>query len=166
MGNPATIGYTRLGTGPKRVIVMHDWMADTSTWEPTRPYLSLEATSWVFADLRSYGRSRGMGGPFDIERAASDIVAVADALGWDRFTVLGRGETPSMPKPRPVGVPLFAVTGELDAEPMRAEAVERHLAPLNAEVAVVPLADSGHYPMQEEPPRFATAVERLLTPGA
>lgn len=63
----------------------------------------------------------------------------------------------------PVDVPLLAITGEKDAEPMRHDAVKAALAPLAGRLSVVPLADSGHYPMQEAPPLLATLVGRFLS---
>jgi hypothetical protein len=45
---------------------------------------------------------------------------------------------------------------------MRGEAVQRNLGPLCADLTVTPLADSGHYPMQEMPPLTVALVERFL----
>ncbi len=57
---------------------------------------------------------------------------------------------------------VLAVTGEQDNEIMRREAVTKLLAPLCERLVVTPLADSGHYPMQEAPPLLVTIVERFL----
>ncbi|MGC4070228.1 MAG: hypothetical protein QM784_37320 [Polyangiaceae bacterium] len=48
-----------------------------------------------------------------------------------------------------------------DAPPMRSEAVQSLLAPLSDRFTVVPRADSGHYPMQEQPPLTVALVERF-----
>jgi pimeloyl-ACP methyl ester carboxylesterase len=61
-----------------------------------------------------------------------------------------------------ISVPVLAITGEQDAPPMRREAVTRALEPLCDQLVVTPLADSGHYPMQELPPLTVTLVERFL----
>jgi pimeloyl-ACP methyl ester carboxylesterase len=61
--------------------------------------------------------------------------------------------------------PVLAITGEQDAEPMRAAAVTRALSPLCDRLLVVPLADSGHYPMQETPPLLVAHIERFLAPA-
>jgi hypothetical protein len=45
---------------------------------------------------------------------------------------------------------------------MRREAVLLSLGPLCAQLEVTPLADSGHYPMQEMPPLTVALVERFL----
>ena len=83
------LGYDRVGSGARRVVVLNDWMCDTSTWDGARVYLDGERFSWAFADLRGYGRSRALRGAFTVIEAASDVIALADALGWDRFSVVG-----------------------------------------------------------------------------
>lgn len=83
------LGVDVLGTGPHRVIVLNDWLCDTSTWEPARPYLDRDAFTWAFADLRGYGNSRGQHGSFTVEEATSDVLALADALEWTQFSVVG-----------------------------------------------------------------------------
>jgi 3-oxoadipate enol-lactonase len=83
------LGVDVLGSGPHRVIVLNDWLCDTSTWNPVHPFLDREALTWAFADLRGYGRSRGQRGAFSLEEASADVIALGDHLGWDRFTVVG-----------------------------------------------------------------------------
>ena len=83
------LGHEVVGAGPRRVIILHDWIADTSTWDGVRPYLDPDRLTLAFADLRGYGRSRGQPGRFDVTEAAADVVALADALGWDRCAIVG-----------------------------------------------------------------------------
>jgi 3-oxoadipate enol-lactonase len=85
----AALGHEVFGQGPRRLIVMNDWLSDTSTWLGARPYMDQAGFSWAFADLRGYGRSRGRTGAFTVTEAASDLLATADALGWQRFAVVG-----------------------------------------------------------------------------
>ena len=85
------LGHDRIGTGPNRVVVMNDWMADTSTWDGARRYLDLDAFTWVFADLRGYGRSKALDGPFDLVVSADVISHVGDQQAFvDRVTALLR----------------------------------------------------------------------------
>jgi 3-oxoadipate enol-lactonase len=244
-----------LGSGGTRVVVTNDWLCDTSTWDSARPYLDAARFTYAFADLRGYGRSRGRAGAFTVSEGAADLLALADALGWTRFAVVGhsmstlvalhlaqhradrieRAVVISPPPPTGFGaddaaldasralaladdptrlaafaqrfaarlspgwttykasrwreradpaaaaayvrmfardglpdptaritVPVLAITGEQDAPPMRSEAVTRALGPLCDHFAVSPLADSGHYPMQEMPPLTVALVERFL----
>jgi 3-oxoadipate enol-lactonase len=83
------IGHELVGSGPRAVIVLNDWMCDTSTWDGARAYLDVARFTWAFADLRGYGRSRGRSGAFNALEAATDVLALAAALGWERFAVVG-----------------------------------------------------------------------------
>lgn len=83
------LGHARVGTGSRRVVVLNDWMCDTSTWDAARAYLDGERFSWAFADLRGYGRSRERRGDYTAIEAAGDVLALGDALGWSRFAVVG-----------------------------------------------------------------------------
>ena len=252
---PGVIGHELVGSGPTHVVIMNDWLCDTSTWDGARPFLNLARFTYAFADLRGYGQSRGRVGAFTLEEAASDVLALADTLGWARFAIVGHSMsalvalhlaqqhadrieravalTPppptgfgadeamiaasqslaladdatrmavfeqrfgarlspawasykaarwrsstdpaaaagyvtlfardGLPDPAsPISVPVLAITGEQDAPPMRREAVLHALGPLCHQLVVTPLADSGHYPMQEMPPLTVALVERFL----
>lgn len=82
-----------MGTGPKRVVVLNDWIADTSTWDGARVYLDLERFTWVFADVRGYGRSRDHSGAHDVLEISRDVLALASSLGFERFSVVGHSMT-------------------------------------------------------------------------
>ncbi len=249
------IGHEVVGSGPVRVVIMNDWLCDTSTWDGARAYLDGSRFTFAFADLRGYGRSRGRAGAFTLEEAAADVLALADALGWPQFAVVGHSMsalvalylgqrnadrveravvlTPPPPTgfgaddvaldasralalgddatrlaifgqrfgtrlspawtaykasrwrasadpaaaagyvamfardglPEPtarITVPVLAITGEQDVPPLRREAVARALGLLCDHLVVTPLADSGHYPMQEMPPLTVALIERFL----
>ena len=250
------LGHDLVGTGSTRVIVLNDWLCDTSTWDSARPYFDLARCTWAFADLRGYGRSRGQTGAFDVREGAADVTALADALGWAQFAIVGHsmstlvaielaqhaadritrvalltppppggfGGNPAMiagsqalalgddaaraaffatrssqhlspgwsafkakrwretsdpaaaaayvlmfgrdgvtdPRAR-IAAPVLAITGERDAEPMRAAGVTAALSPLCERLEVVALADVGHYPMQEMPAFAVATLERFLS---
>lgn len=249
------IGHELFGSGSLRVVIMNDWLCDTSTWDGARAFLDGRRFTFAFADLRGYGKSRGRTGTFTLKEAAADVLALVDALGWSRFSIVGhsmsslvalhlaqqhadrveRAVTLTPPPPTGFGiddamlaasrglaladdatrnavfaqqfgprlspawarfkasrwrdcadpeaaagyvamfardglpdpttrisVPVLAITGEQDAPPMRSEAVASALGPLCAQLTITPLADSGHYPMQEMPPLTVALVERFL----
>jgi 3-oxoadipate enol-lactonase len=83
------IGFNEIGTGPTAVLVMHDWLGDTSSWDGARPYLDLVNFRWIFADLRGYGRSMAMQGQYTADEAAADVLALADHLQLPQFSVIG-----------------------------------------------------------------------------
>jgi 3-oxoadipate enol-lactonase len=84
-----TLGFARAGEGAVRVIVLHDWMGDHRNYDPTLPYLDEAAFTWAMADLRGYGLSRDRAGRYDLLEAAGDVLALADGLGWERFSLVG-----------------------------------------------------------------------------
>jgi pimeloyl-ACP methyl ester carboxylesterase len=81
--------HQQVGTGPNRVLVMNDWLCDTSTWESAHHYLDRGQFTWVFADLRGYGRSREFAGPYTLAQCAADVLKLADFLEWPEFSVVG-----------------------------------------------------------------------------
>ncbi len=87
-GEPV-LGYTTYGTGPEKVIVLHNWMGDQSTFDDTRRYIDAEKFTYVFADVRGYGKSIDMQGDYNSTEIAGDIFRLADELGWDRFHLVG-----------------------------------------------------------------------------
>lgn len=83
------IGHEVVGSGESKVVILNDWICDTSTWDGARAYLDAGRFTWAFADLRGYGRSRELAGRYGVEEAAGDVIGLADALGWGRFAVVG-----------------------------------------------------------------------------
>lgn len=249
------LGHEKIGAGATGIVVLNDWVGDTSTWDGARAYLDGERFTWAFADVRGYGRSRALAGKFDAVEIAGDAIELANALGWKRFSIVGhsmstlpaihvaqhepdridRAVLLTPPPPRGFGVddatlaamqavsrgpdaarsvalrrmlgehasegwirfkvdrwraaadpeavaayvamfarsgipdpsakircPVLAVTGEQDGEHLRREAVERALAPICDSLEMAALAECGHYPMQECPPRLVGIVERFL----
>jgi pimeloyl-ACP methyl ester carboxylesterase len=88
-------------------------------------------------------------------RAESDVDAVAGYI-----EMFGRRGLPNASAA--VSAPTLAITGEEDSEVMRSASVSRLLEPLCERLRVIPLADCGHYPMLEAPPRLVTVLERFL----
>jgi len=85
----AELGFTSYGHGPLRVLVLHDWFCDHSSWDATLPYLTPDRFTYVFGDLRGYGGSREIEGANTLDEAAGDGIAIADKLGWTRFSLIG-----------------------------------------------------------------------------
>ncbi|WP_322085619.1 alpha/beta fold hydrolase [Burkholderia sp. BCC1999] len=92
-GNHDGLGYLRHGTGPERVMVLHDWLGDATNYAAALPYLDETAFTYVFVDLRGYGASRHLSGTYTIDEISADCLALADRLGWQRFHVIGHSMT-------------------------------------------------------------------------
>lgn len=83
------IGHTLCGSGPEGVIVCHGWFGDSKVFDPMLPWLDAEAYTYAFVDYRGYGKSKSMTGEYTVAEIASDVLALADSLGWGRFHIIG-----------------------------------------------------------------------------
>ena len=83
------LGHEVYGTGTEKVIVLHDWMGDAENYAPLKPYLDAQAFTYVFADLRGYGRSIKLKGAYTVGEIAADVLTLADHVGFERFHVVG-----------------------------------------------------------------------------
>ncbi len=83
------VSYKVMGQGEHRVVVLHGWFGDHQVWQPTFALLDTQTFSYAFLDYRGYGASRSLEGSMDMEEMAQDALALANHLGWDRFSVVG-----------------------------------------------------------------------------
>jgi 3-oxoadipate enol-lactonase len=83
------LGHQQLGSGKTPVIVLNDWISDTSSWDAAHPYLDRATFTWALTDLRGYGRSKHIAGKYTVDEAAADVLALADSLAWQRFAIVG-----------------------------------------------------------------------------
>ncbi|MDX8121985.1 alpha/beta hydrolase [Janthinobacterium sp. GMG2] len=81
--------YHRVGHGPHAVIVLHGWFGDAHAFGPMEAALDGSAFSYVFMDNRGYGGMRGAPGTYSMDEVARDALALADALGFATFSVVG-----------------------------------------------------------------------------
>ncbi|MGW4886857.1 alpha/beta fold hydrolase [Streptomyces murinus] len=77
------------GDGAHRVFAVHGWFADRSAYAAVLPDLDRTSFTYVPVDLRGYGEAADAPGPYTTAQAAVDLVALADRLGWARFSVIG-----------------------------------------------------------------------------
>ena len=87
------IAYKTIGSGKRRVVILHDWFCDTSSWDPVLPYLNLDIFTFVFADLRGYGGSRHINGNYVLEEATQDVLDLTKHLGWNHYSLVGHSMT-------------------------------------------------------------------------
>ena len=83
------LGHEILGDGPEKVMVLHDWLGNANTWDPIKPYLDETAFTYVFIDVRGYGRSMDLSGEYTVDEISGDVLRLADHLGFDRFHYIG-----------------------------------------------------------------------------
>jgi pimeloyl-ACP methyl ester carboxylesterase len=83
------IGHTLYGHGPKRVIVLHDWFCDSSSYNFVKSYLDPQQATYAFVDLRGYGKSIDISGVCNLEEACGDVLMLANHLKWVKFSIIG-----------------------------------------------------------------------------
>ncbi|MFJ4876591.1 alpha/beta fold hydrolase [Streptomyces sp. NPDC088745] len=86
---PHVLPHTLVGEGSHHVLAVHGWFADRSAYAAILPDLDLETFRYALVDLRGYGESLNTGGSFTTREGAADVLAVADHLGWERFSLVG-----------------------------------------------------------------------------
>jgi pimeloyl-ACP methyl ester carboxylesterase len=77
----------RTGQGPP-LLLLHGWPEFWLTWEPVMTRLASRFTL-IAPDLRGFGDSSKPDGPYGPDQHAADMLALMDALGVERFGVVG-----------------------------------------------------------------------------
>ncbi|MGW0736996.1 alpha/beta fold hydrolase [Streptomyces sp. NPDC002851] len=83
------LAHRTLGNGPHHVIVLHDWFGTSANWGSVLDYLDPGTFTYAFLDYRGYGERRDVPGRYDLAEIADDTLALADQLGWERFSLIG-----------------------------------------------------------------------------
>lgn len=88
VGGARVAGLRNHGGGP-RVLALHGWLDNAASFVPLAPHLS--ALQLVAIDLPGHGHSAHLpaGASYTTAAAICHVLDVADALGWDRFSLLG-----------------------------------------------------------------------------
>ena len=84
-----TSSLVSIGSGDRRVLAVHGWFGSARGWGSLPDFLDRSTYTYAFMDLRGYGGRKQVAGEFTMEEAAADAIALADELGWDRFSVIG-----------------------------------------------------------------------------
>ncbi len=74
------IAYSDSGTGASALLFVHGWQADSSVWAPLIAALGPRVRT-IAVDLRGSGASHAAAGPYRLERYASDLRELIEALG-------------------------------------------------------------------------------------
>ena len=86
---PVDLPFDLHGSGELRVVMIHGWFADRTTFQAVAPHLDGETFTYAIPDLRGYGEAKPLRGEYSMAEVAGDTLALADHLGWDRFSVVG-----------------------------------------------------------------------------
>ena len=83
------IAYRTRGTGPTDVFFMHGWGGSGAYFDEMLKYVDLSGLRVTTVDLRGHGASDKPQGTYSLDRLAHDMLSVADAVGAQRFVVVG-----------------------------------------------------------------------------
>ena len=90
LGDDFALAVRRLGEGGTPLLVLHGFPCTSLIWAKVMHPLAEAGFDVVAPDLRGYGESDYAPDDFyDLAAFSRDMVALADALGWDRFVVSG-----------------------------------------------------------------------------
>lgn len=83
-----TIDVRRQGRGGPALVLLHYWGGSARTWDAVVDRLPA-GRGVVRYDQRGWGSSRRLPGPYDLDRLADDVLAVAEGLGLERYVLAG-----------------------------------------------------------------------------
>jgi pimeloyl-ACP methyl ester carboxylesterase len=83
------LGYDTFGKGARKVIALHGWFGDEKTFSPIYRALDPDAFTWICPAYRGYGASKDIVGAYNVHEIAKDVVALADHLKIDTFSLVG-----------------------------------------------------------------------------
>lgn len=75
-----------VGSGAHKVIVLHSLFAGHESFSPWWPYLDGTRFSYAFMDARGFGDAIDVEGSYTCDEIASDVLLLADSLGWREFS--------------------------------------------------------------------------------
>lgn len=78
-----------VGDGPHRVMALHGWFGSARGWGQLPGLVDGDRFTYAFPDYRGYGSRRDVTGDHTIAEISRDVLDLADALSWDRFSVVG-----------------------------------------------------------------------------
>lgn len=78
-----------IGQGAHKIIAIHGWFGSAEGWGPFADLLDTENFTYAFMDIRGYGGSKEMAGDYSAAEVARDALALADRLGWAKFSLIG-----------------------------------------------------------------------------
>ena len=115
-------------TAPHKVLALHGWLDNCATFDGLAPLLA--GIHLVAIDFPGHGRSehRSINATYHFIDWIPDVVAVADDLGWDRFTMMGHS----------MGAAVASITAGTVPERVRGVVLLDGLAPFTTPAEEVP----------------------------
>lgn len=83
------LDYEAFGTGSLPVILLHGWGGSASYWREMVSHVDLGGLRVIAPTYRGHGDSGKPGAGYTLDQFSSDVLAVADAAGAQRFVLVG-----------------------------------------------------------------------------
>ena len=83
------ITYETYGSGVLKLILLHGWGGSSSYWRDLVSHLNLEGLQIIAPSYRGHGDSAKPVTGYTLDGFAKDVLAVADAVGAQRFVLVG-----------------------------------------------------------------------------
>lgn len=84
-----SIPHRTVGSGPHHVFCLHGWFGSSQGWGSFPDHLDGDRFTYHFVDYRGYGARKDVEGDYSLQEIAQDVVALADELGVERFSLIG-----------------------------------------------------------------------------
>ena len=83
------IAYEISGSGTHNVVLLHGWAGSNRYWDPMLNHLDAKDLRLIRIEYRGHGNSGCTESGFSHEQFTRDVLAVADAVGAEQFTLVG-----------------------------------------------------------------------------
>lgn len=80
---------TSVGDGDHAVLCLHGWFGSADGWGYLPSVVDRERFTYWFPEMRGYGARRDETGDYTMKEYAADALSAAEAIGLERFSVIG-----------------------------------------------------------------------------
>ncbi|MCL1560950.1 alpha/beta fold hydrolase [Xanthomonas nasturtii] len=158
--------------GARRVLALHGWLDNAASFVPLSAHLHAQELDLVLLDLPGHGHSAWLpvGAEYTLSSAIHNLLQVADALGWDRFTLLGHslggGVASLMAAAAPERIEALVVIEALGALAEPVESMAERLRDSVRSTRTLPQRPLRVFASMEAPVRARMMANQLTEPAA
>nr|WP_283161562.1 alpha/beta hydrolase [Xanthomonas nasturtii] len=158
--------------GARRVLALHGWLDNAASFVPLSAHLHAQELDLVLLDLPGHGHSAWLpvGAKYTLSSAIHNLLQVADALGWDRFTLLGHslggGVASLMAAAAPERIEALVVIEALGALAEPVESMAERLRDSVRSTRTLPQRPLRVFASMEAPVRARMMANQLTEPAA
>jgi pimeloyl-ACP methyl ester carboxylesterase len=82
------IGHTLKGSGPEKILFLHDWLGDSDNYRHITPFFDNQMFTLALMDLRGHGKSRNVSGEYNVQETMLDAFGLVKDLGWSHYHIV------------------------------------------------------------------------------